>query len=75
MKPHAAIPAFSTEPHSFVRSFCPQCNDLMVAAAMSQHVSEDTVYHLWACESCGYEFRTMVRLRTTSPESRRRKFA
>lgn len=75
MKFHATVPAFSMEPYTFVRSFCPQCNDLMVAPAMSQFVSEDVVRHMWACEACGHEFRTTVRLRTTAPESRRRNLA
>jgi RNase P subunit RPR2 len=62
MKRHATVPAFSVEAHSFVRSFCPECHDLMVAATQSQHVDKNVVRHWWSCESCGHEFRTTVRL-------------
>src|ERR1700733_13808368 len=62
MKKHATVPAFSVEAHSFVRSFCPECHDLMVAATQSQLVNKNVVRHLWSCESCGHEFRTTVRL-------------
>jgi transcription elongation factor Elf1 len=59
---HATVPAFSVEAHSFVRSFCPECHDLMVAATQSQHVDKNVVRHWWSCESCGHEFRTTVQL-------------
>lgn len=62
MKAHATAPAFSVEPRSFMRSFCPACHDLMVAAEMSQHVTTDVVRHWWTCKSCGHEFRTTVQL-------------
>jgi ribosomal protein S27AE len=44
------------------RLFCPQCQDLIVAATHSQHVGTDEIRHWWHCESCGHEFRTTVRL-------------
>ena len=62
MKFHATAPAFSGVSHGFKRSFCPECQDLLVAAAMSQHVNDDVVRHWWTCESCGHEFGTTVRL-------------
>jgi hypothetical protein len=75
MKMHEPVSAFSVEPHKFVRSFCPRCNDLMVAPAMSQFVDEDVVRHLWACEACGHEFGTTVEFRLAASKSRRRCFA
>jgi len=71
MKFHATAPAFSIATHNFMRSFCPQCHDLLVAAAMSQHVEEDVVRHWWTCESCGHEFGTTVQLRPLPAEARR----
>jgi transcription elongation factor Elf1 len=41
---------------------CPQCNDVLFAAAASEHVSERHVRHVWSCESCGHVFATLVRL-------------
>ena len=75
MKFHAASPAFSIATHNFMRSFCPECHDLLVAAATSQHVEEDVVRHWWSCESCGHEFGTTVRLRPLPAESRRHAMA
>lgn len=64
MKFHEAAPSASVEPRTVMRSICPECQDLMVAATMSQHVDQNVVRHFWACESCGYEFRTIVHLPT-----------
>lgn len=61
MRFHGTTPEACVEPRKS-RSVCPECRDLIVAAAMSQHVSEDVVRHFWACESCGHEFRTTVNL-------------
>ncbi len=46
------------------RSFptCPRCNDVLIAAAASEHVSEKHVRHVWSCDSCGHVFATSVRL-------------
>jgi RNase P subunit RPR2 len=62
MKFHATAPAFSIVSPNFVRSYCPECQDLLVSAAKSQHVNADVIHHWWACESCGHEFRTTVQL-------------
>jgi transcription elongation factor Elf1 len=62
MKSPATSPAFSARTNEFARSFCPRCDDVMVAPAHSQHVKEDVVRHWWHCDSCGHQFRTSVRL-------------
>ena len=41
---------------------CPNCNDLVFAPAASEFVSKTRVRHIWACEACGHEFATSVRL-------------
>lgn len=41
---------------------CPNCNDLVFAPAASEFVSKTRVRHIWACEACGHEFSTSVRL-------------
>ncbi len=69
MKFQTTALAASFETHNFVRSFCPVCHDLMVAAAMSQHVNHDVIRHFWACESCGHEFRTTVHLPALATEN------
>jgi RNase P subunit RPR2 len=68
MRSHATVPAFPVEAHKLVRSFCPECHDLLVAATKSQHVNLNVVRHWWACEACGHEFRTTVELPALSAE-------
>jgi len=41
---------------------CPECNDLQLAPTASEFVSKGQVRHFWACEACGHEFRTSVKL-------------
>jgi hypothetical protein len=66
MKCRGPAPAFSTASSSIPRLFCPQCQDLIIAATKSQHVSTNEVRHWWACETCGHEFRTTVQWRSPS---------
>jgi len=39
---------------------CAQCGERLLAPEWSEHVNERCVRHVWACESCGYQFETMV---------------
>lgn len=61
MKYHGTAPACSIAPYKLSRLLCPQCQDLIIAATQSQHVSTNEIRHWWACEACGHEFRTTVR--------------
>ena len=61
MKFRGTAPTFSIPPSNVSRLFCPQCEDWIIAATKSQHVSANEVWHWWACETCGHEFRTAVR--------------
>lgn len=61
MKYHGTAPACSTAPYKASRLFCPHCEDLIIAATRSEHVSGNEIHHWWACEACGHEFRTTVR--------------
>jgi RNase P subunit RPR2 len=70
MKYHGTAPACSTAPYNISRLFCPECQDLIIAATRSQHVSINEVRHWWACEACGHEFRTTVRWLPSFAESK-----
>src|SRR5215467_9495164 len=61
MKYHGTAPACSIAPYKVTRLFCPQCQDLIIAATHSQHVSRNEIRHWWVCETCSHEFRTTVR--------------
>jgi hypothetical protein len=54
----------------FGRSFCPRCNDMLLAPVMSEHVSESLIRHFWSCDACGHEFRTSVKFKSLSPRRR-----
>jgi predicted RNA-binding Zn-ribbon protein involved in translation (DUF1610 family) len=62
MKYHGSASACPVAPYKISsRVFCPRCHDQIIAATHSQHVSTTEIHHWWACESCGFEFRTTVR--------------
>src|SRR5215831_1512840 len=61
MKYHRTALVFSIAPCNVSRLFCPQCQDLIIAATKSQYISANEVRHWWACETCGYEFGTTAR--------------
>ncbi len=48
--------------HRIALPRCPNCDDLVFAPAASEFVSKTRVRHIWACEACGHEFSTSVRL-------------
>jgi RNase P subunit RPR2 len=81
MKSPATSPTFSVRTNDlartndYARSFCPRCDDVMVAPARSQHVKESVIRHWWRCESCGHQFRTSVRLSFICVEAARRQVA
>jgi RNase P subunit RPR2 len=39
---------------------CARCGDTLFAPERSEFAGERRVRHVWACESCGYAFRTLV---------------
>ena len=41
---------------------CTSCGDTVIAPHWSQFVCKNEVRHFWACESCGQEFDTTVKL-------------
>jgi hypothetical protein len=53
--------------HAFDRGVqwpaCPRCGDMLLAAVSSVLVERDHIRHSWSCDSCGYGFRTAIRLR------------
>jgi ribosomal protein L37AE/L43A len=39
---------------------CAQCGDTLFAPEWSEYLDERRVRHLWSCDSCGYEFESLV---------------
>jgi len=42
---------------------CAQCGDKLFVPEWSEFIDERRLRHLWTCESCGYQFETLVRFR------------
>jgi ribosomal protein S27AE len=40
---------------------CAQCGQTLFLPEWSEYLDELHLRHLWACESCGYQFETTVR--------------
>ncbi len=62
MKAEASTQVARQTPRRFAFPTCPRCNDVLIAAAASEHISEKHVRHVWSCDSCSHEFETSVRL-------------
>lgn len=45
---------------------CAQCGSNIFAPEWSEYLDDRRVRHLWACETCGYAFETLVCI---APES------
>jgi len=62
--------------YRFTAPACPHCGELLVAPTAAAFAGPDDIRHLWACDECGFAFRTSVRLRAparrTVPTSRNR---
>jgi predicted RNA-binding Zn-ribbon protein involved in translation (DUF1610 family) len=70
MKYHGTAPACSNAPYNKISRFlCPKCQDLIIAATQSEHVSRNEIHHSWVCEACGHEYRTIVRYLRSFAES------
>ena len=46
----------------FARPRCPQCGDEQLVPEHSEFAGEGLIHHIWSCDSCGQEFRTVVDL-------------
>jgi hypothetical protein len=56
----------STAAHAYCSIPCAQCGDALIAPQWSEHVSARCVRHVWSCESCGYQFESLVYLHASS---------
>jgi uncharacterized Zn finger protein len=45
---------------------CAQCGEPLYMPEWSECMDRDRIRHLWACDSCGYAFETIVRFATES---------
>lgn len=42
----------------FQRPACPQCGDMLFAAAATEFLGHGKIRNTWSCDSCDHEFRT-----------------
>jgi hypothetical protein len=50
--------ALHSAPREREMQTCAVCSDTMIAAEASAFLPDDSVIHLWTCETCGYGFVT-----------------
>lgn len=62
MKPHASFHKRSNQPDFFLLQSCPGCQEILVSPIASEYVGEGRVQHHWACDACGHEFQTAIKL-------------
>jgi ribosomal protein L37E len=41
-------------------SECVRCGEMMFLPEWSGYLHRHLVQHLWACEACGYKFKTLI---------------
>jgi len=46
--------------HARLVNSCAQCQDTIFMPEWSEYLDDRRVRHLWQCESCGYQFETLV---------------
>ena len=47
---------------AFSRTICPECGQMPLAPEASEFFDDGRIRHSWACDTCGNEFRTAVKL-------------
>jgi hypothetical protein len=48
------------------RPVCPHCGDTLLAAQASALVARGHIENFWACDNCGHDFVTAVRVPLTA---------
>lgn len=66
MKSQSVTRATPLSVQRFGRSFCLKCDDMLLAPAASEFVSEALIRHFWSCDTCGHEFQTSVKFPSLS---------
>jgi ribosomal protein L37AE/L43A len=45
---------------TYKKNECPQCGEWLLAPDWSEYLDTRCVRHNWSCESCDYQFETVV---------------
>jgi DNA-directed RNA polymerase subunit RPC12/RpoP len=45
---------------------CTECNELVIAPALSEYVGSREIRHFWSCENCGHKIEMKVDLRISA---------
>ncbi len=53
---------FAPSAEELSRPKCPRCGGILLVAENSRFSAEGRIDHAWACDDCGNEFATSVRL-------------
>jgi predicted RNA-binding Zn-ribbon protein involved in translation (DUF1610 family) len=53
---------FTSAPARVHLHACPSCGAAALAPKTSEFLGEREVRHTWACDDCGHDFRTAIRI-------------
>ena len=45
---------------TYNKNTCPQCSEWLLAPDWSEYLNDRCVRHTWSCETCSYQFETVV---------------
>jgi ribosomal protein L37AE/L43A len=58
---NVAVPMSYVHERYFGRPSCPKCGELMMAPESSEFLSVYDIRHIWVCDGCDYQFKTLIR--------------
>jgi len=61
---------FESAPTQFGLHACPHCGTTLLAPETSEFLGPREVRHTWACDECGHDFRTAIRIDRRMQERR-----
>jgi RNase P subunit RPR2 len=61
---------FESAPAPIRLHACPHCGEALLAPETSEFVGAREVRHTWACDDCGHDFRTAIRIDRRMQERR-----
>ncbi len=62
MRIDSAMQTGVTVSNLFGRPHCPQCGEMLFAAAATEFLGRGRIINTWSCDECDHVFQTMVKV-------------